>query len=176
MPHHPSKSRLQQPCMTKAVSLWEIICTAIAPCSDSVQKIQSPHTYNSQNSNTPGIRSPWLVTRPCQTARCLCTPTSVHTVQAYSRTPSARHGNRYRQAQTGSPHTYAHPHPHPHIRRRRFRWMPGVEQNLWLRTTIITQWQVLFPYKQPALGCITITFSVKSHWVQTVLETFPTND
>ena len=69
--------------LSRSVSLcvdwmWrEIVRTAIAPCSDSVRKIQSPHTYKSQNSNTPGIRSPWLVTRPSQTARCLCTPTSL---------------------------------------------------------------------------------------------------
>ena len=31
----------------------EIMCTAIAPCSDSVRKIQFAHTYKSQNSNTP---------------------------------------------------------------------------------------------------------------------------
>ena len=57
----------------------EIVRAAIALCSDSVRKIQSPRTYKSQNSNTPGIRSPWLVTRPSQTAPCLCTPTLLYT-------------------------------------------------------------------------------------------------
>ena len=41
----------------------EIVRTVIAPCSDSVRKIQFAHTYKSQNSDTPRIRSPWLVTR-----------------------------------------------------------------------------------------------------------------
>ena len=50
------------PCVRMLVRR-EIVCTAIAPCSDSVRRIQSPHTYKSQNSNMPWIRSPWLVTR-----------------------------------------------------------------------------------------------------------------
>ena len=50
---HGHLSRSVSLCADACACRREILRTAIAPCSDSVRKIQFAHTYKSQNSNTP---------------------------------------------------------------------------------------------------------------------------